>query len=264
MVANRAMINTFIDKRELESLAAEAGEMMSFDPYLKARLSDDDIEGLKVWEYGMLLSSIGGFRGLRVLDVGPGDSTFCLFMSKKGGRVITIDYPQPFAPDKEGFRLKCRGNGVAVNCGTMAQMPYKDSIFDLVTCISTIEHLDTDEGWKPVPSGEFVAATKQSLQEMARVLRRGGYLYLTSDAYEPRLQQTDNWSLAGMYDGIGAAYNIHEIADIFVDTLKQAGLTFVNGYDYRSSLVIEDEMRSNYRGRYFTTFAVLAQKGGRP
>lgn len=264
MVANRAMINTFIDKRELESLAAEAGEMMSFDPYLKARLSDDDIEGLKVWEYGMLLSSIGGFRGLRVLDVGPGDSTFCLFMSKKGGRVITIDYPQPFAPDKEGFRLKCRGNGVAVNCGTMAQMPYKDSIFDLVTCISTIEHLDTDEGWKPVPSGEFVAATKQSLQEMARVLRRGGYLYLTSDAYEPRLQQTDNWSLAGMYDGIGAAYNIHEIADIFVDTLKQAGLTFVNGYDYRSSLVIDDEMRSNYRGRYFTTFAVLAQKGGRP
>jgi len=264
MVADREMINTFIDKRELEAFASAAEEMMAFDPYLRARLSDGDIDGLKVWEYGKLMSSIGSFRRLRVLDVGPGDSTFCLFMSKKGAQVITIDYPQPFAPDKEGFRLKCRGNGVAVNCGTMARMPYKDSIFDLVTCISTIEHLDTDAGWKPVPGGDFIAATSQSLQEMARVLRKGGYLYLTSDAYEPRLQITDNWCLAPMYDGIGAAYNIHEIEDIFVDTLKRAGLTFVNGYDYRSSLVIDDDMRSNYRGRYFTTFAVLAQKGGRP
>jgi len=73
MVADRAMINTFIDKRELESLAAEAEEMMAFDPYLKTRLSDGDIEGLKVWEYGRLLSSIGSLRGMRVLDVGPGD-----------------------------------------------------------------------------------------------------------------------------------------------------------------------------------------------
>jgi len=264
MVADREMINTFIDKRELEAFASAAEEMMAFDPYLRARLSDGDIDGLKVWEYGKLMSSIGSFRRLRVLDVGPGDSTFCLFMSKKGAQVITIDYPQPFAPDKEGFRLKCRGNGVAVNCGTMSRMPYKDSVFDLVTCISTIEHLDTDQGWKPVPVGDFIAATEQSLQEMARVLRKGGYLYLTSDAYEPRLQHSDNWCLAPMYDGIGAAYNIHDIDDIFVDTLKRAGLTFVNGYDYRSSLVIDDDMRSNYRGRYFTTFAVLAQKGGRP
>ena len=264
MVANRAMINTFIDKRELEAFASAAEEMMAFDPYLRARLSDGDIEGLKAWEYGKLLNAIGSFSGLKVLDVGPGDSTFCLFMSKKGAQVITLDYPQPFAPDKEGFRQKCRGNGVAVNCGTMARMPYKDSVFDLVTCISTIEHLDTDQGWKPVPVSHFIAATEQSLQEMARVMRKGGYLYLTSDAYEPRLQQTDNWCLAPMYDGIGAAYNIHDIDDIFVDTLKQAGLTFVNGYDYRSSLVIDDDMRSNYRGRYFTTFAVLAQKGGRP
>jgi SAM-dependent methyltransferase len=258
------MINTFIDKGELDTLAAEAEEIMAFDPYLNARLSDSEIEGLKVWEYGKLLRFFGGLRGMRVLDVGPGDSTFCLFMSGKGANVITIDYPQPFAPDKEGFRRSCRGNGVAVNCGTMTRMPYKDAIFDLVTCISTIEHLDTDQGWQPVPSSEFIAATKQSLQEMGRVLKKGGFLYLTSDAYEPRLQETDNWCLAEMYDGIGAAYSIRDIEDIFVETLKQSGFTFVNGYDYRSSLLIDDYMRSNYRGRYFTTFAVLAQKGGRP
>lgn len=264
MVATRGMINTFIDKRDLDALAAEAAEIMAFDSYLNARLSDSEIEGLKVWEYGKLLRFFGDLRGTRVLDVGPGDSTFCLFLSGKGADVITIDYPQPFAPDKEVFRQKCHGDGVAVNCGTMVQMPYKDTVFDLVTCISTIEHLDTDQNWKPVPGSDFIAATKQALREMGRVLKEGGYLYMTSDAYEPRLQDTDNWSLAAMYDGIGAAYGIRDIEDIFVETLKQSGFTFVNGYDYRSSLVIDDEMRSNYRGRYFTTFAVLAQKGGRP
>lgn len=256
------MINTFIDKRELDTLADVTSEIMAFDPYLNSRLSDEQIDGLKVWEYGRLVSFTGYFKGLRVLDVGPGESTFCLFMSDKGADVHTIDYPQPFAPDKEGFRAKCRQEGVAVHCGTMLNMPYNDDIFDLVTCISTIEHLDTDQDWKPIPRSDFIAATQQSLREMCRVLKKGGYIYLTSDAYDPSRQKTDNWGLSSMYDGIGAAYNIRDIEDIFVTTVKQAGLVFVNGYDYRSSLLIDDPDRSNYRGRYFTTFAVLAQKGG--
>ena len=263
MVATREMINTFIDKRELSMLASERDELMAFDPYLNARLSDSKIEGLKLWEYGKLLNFIQDFRGLRMLDVGPGDSTFCLFLASRGAQVITIDYPQPFAPDKEGFREKCRENGVAVNCGTMLNMPYKDGAFDLVICISTIEHLDTDQVWKPIPRRDFLAASKRALEEIGRVLKKGGYLYLTSDVYEPHRQKTDNWSLSPMYDGIGAAYTFMDIEDVFVSTLKQAGFTFVNGYDYRSCLVIDNPNRCNYRGRYFTTFAVLAQQGGR-
>lgn len=262
MVATREMINTFIDKRELPMLASERDELAAFDSYLNARLSDAEIEGLKVWEYGKLLNFIRDFRGLRVLDVGPGDSTFCLFLASRGARVITIDYPQPFAPDKEGFRGKCRETSVAVNCGTMLNMPYKDGTFDLVVCISTIEHLDTDQMWNPVPRSQFIEATRQALLEMGRLLKKGGYLYLTSDAYDPHRQKTDNWSLSPMYNGIAAAYTFHEIEDIFISTLKQVGFTFPNGFDYRSSLVIDDANRCNYRGRYFTTFAVMAQQGG--
>ena len=262
MVVIREMINTFINKRELPMLANELEEMAAFDEYLNARLSDNEIDGLKLWEYGKLLNAVGDLRGLQVLDIGPGDSTFCLFMARKGAYVSTIDYPQPFAPDKESFREKCRQGGVAVHCGTMLNMPYNDGMFDLVTCISTIEHLDTDQQWKPGPRSDFIAATEKALKEMGRVIKKGGLLYLTSDAHDHYRQTTDNWCLADMYDGIGAAYQFRDIEDVFVSTLKQMGFTFVNGYDYRSSLVMDDPDRCNYRGRYFTTFAILAQKGG--
>jgi len=253
--------NTFIDKRDLALLAKETAEVMAFDSYLRNRLSDSSIDGLKAWEYGKLVDFIGDFRGLKVLDVGPGDSTFCLFLAQKGARVTTIDYPQPMAPDKEGFRERCREKNVGTTCGTMLHLPFKNEVFDLVLCISTIEHLDVTPDWKPVSCDEFLSSTRKALLEMARVVRAGGYLYLTSDAYEPELQKTDNWSLGAIYDGIGAAYSIYDIEDVFVSTLEQAGLALVNGHDYRPSL-LDDPQRSNYRGRYFTTFCVIAQKGG--
>jgi len=143
----------------------------------------------------------------------------------------------------------------------MLQMPYKNETFDLVTCISTIEHLDVTPNWKPIPYLDFIALTRTALAEMGRVLKEGGYLYITSDAYEPQRQKTDNWSLGTIYDGIGAAYSIHDIEEIFVNTIRQAGLALVNGYDYRPGLVLHDPQRCNYRGRYFTTFGVLARKG---
>jgi SAM-dependent methyltransferase len=252
--------NTFIDKRHLAQLRHEAGELMAFDSYLRNRLSDSSIDGLKAWEYGKLVNFIGDFSNMRVLDVGPGDSTFCLFLARKGAWVTTIDYPQPMVPDMEGFRKSCHQNGVGVHCGTMLQLPYKDESFDLVLCISTIEHLDVNANWEPIPYSDFLSSTKRALLEMGRVLKKGGYLYLTSDAYEPELQETDNWSLGAIYRGIGAAYSLYDIEKAFVNTIEQAGLALANGHDYRPSLVIDDPQRSNYRGRYFTTFCVLAQK----
>ena len=241
----------------------EVGEIKGFDSYLRRRLSDRSIDGLKAWEYGKLLNFIADFQGLKVLDVGPGDSTFCLFLAAKGAQVTTLDYPQPMAPGKEAFRERCRHKNVDVHCGTMLHLPYRDESFDIVLCISTIEHLDMKPNWEPIAYSDFLSLSKRALLEMARVLKRGGYLYLTSDAYEPKLQKTDNWDLGAIYHGLGAAYSLYDIEEVFVATIEQAGLSFVNGYDYRPSLVIEDPRRSNYRGRYFTTFCVLAQKMGR-
>ena len=260
MAVKRNTVNTFIDKRELDYLSSQTQGLKAFDSNLNTRLSEAEIEGLKVWEYGKLLTSIDDFRGMRILDAGPGESTFCLYLKSLGADVVTIDYPQPFAPDKEGFRNKCFRSDVAVHFGTMTHMPYRDDSFDLVTCTSTIEHLDTDQKWKPIPHDDFIDATLQTLSEMCRIIKPGGYLYITSDAYDPKRQKTDNWSLAFMFNGIGAAYSVYDIEKIFVDTIEKGGLTFLNGHDYNPNLVVRDPQRCNYRGRYFTTFAILAQK----
>lgn len=253
-------MNTFIDKREIDHLSAQTQGLKDFDSNLNTRLSETGIDGLKVWEYGKLLTSIDSFRGMRILDAGPGESTFCLYLKSLGADVITIDYPQPFAPGKEEFRDKCFRSDVAVHFGSMTHMPYKSDSFDLVTCTSTIEHLDTNQKWKPIPHDDFIKATLQTLSEMCRIVKPGGYLYITSDAYDPERQKTDTWDLSFMYSGIGAAYSICDIEHIFVETIEKGGLTFVNGHDYDPDIVVRDPQRCNYRGRYFTTFAVLAQK----
>lgn len=260
MAAVQKSVNTFIDKREIDYLSSRTQELKAFDSNLNTRLSEAGIDGLKVWEYGKLLTSIDSFRGMRILDAGPGESTFCLYLKSLGADVVTIDYPQPFAPNKEGFRDKCFRSDVAIHFGTMTQMPYKSDSFDLVTCTSTIEHLDTDQKWKPIPHDDFIDATFKTLAEMCRIIKPGGYLYITSDAYDPERQKTDNWDLSFMYEDIGAAYSIYDIGRIFVDTIEKGGLTFANGYDYNPNIVARDTQRCNYRGRYFTTFAVLARK----
>ena len=77
---------TFIDKRDLAILRHEVGEIKGFDSYLRRRLSDKAIDGLMAWEYGKVTNFIRDFRGLRVLDVGPGDTTFCVLAQKEASR----------------------------------------------------------------------------------------------------------------------------------------------------------------------------------
>lgn len=253
--------STFIDARDLAALEGEVADMVAFDAYLHDRLCDCSIEGLKAWEYGRLMAFLGDLGGLTVLDVGPGDSTFCLYLAHRGAQVTTIDYPQPMAPDKEGLRARCRSSGVATTCGTMLRLPFRDGAFDVVTCTSTIEHLDMTPAWEPIPYQAFIAATREALAEMCRVVAEGGYLYLTTDAYIPERQKTDGWPMGAVYPGIGAAYRLEDIEGLFVATVEGAGLHLVGGHDYRPAL-LDDPQRANYRGRYFTTLCLLAQRRG--
>ena len=78
--------NTFIDKRDVAMLRHEVGEIEGFDSYLRRRLSDGTIDGLKAWEYGKVTNFIKDFNELRVLDVGTGDSTFCVLAQKEASR----------------------------------------------------------------------------------------------------------------------------------------------------------------------------------
>jgi hypothetical protein len=98
---------------------------------------------------------------------------------------------------------------------------------------------------------------------MMRVVRPGGYVYLTTDAYLPDRQTTDRWSSPDGSGPIWSAYRYEDIEGLFVRTLEDGGFELVGGHDFDSSHLVDDPDRSTYRGRFFTTFALFARRPAR-
>ena len=59
------------------------------------------------------------------------------------------------------------------------QMPYADQSFDLVTCVSTLEHVGRDNAGYQIEAMMEVDGDVKALQEFQRVLRPGGRLLVT-------------------------------------------------------------------------------------
>lgn len=116
----------------------------------------------KRWEYPWALERAGLSKCRHVLDVGCGASIFPLFLVRRGVAVTAMD---PFLP--ESLRMPADPCPAYVR-GRMQQLPFRSRAFDAVFCISVIEHL---------PVSDMHAA----LEEMARVLKPGGRLLLTTD-----------------------------------------------------------------------------------
>lgn len=250
--------------RDLSKWIGWSQRLMNFDDELLKRLSDTRIKGIRNWEYGNLLSYIWKKEDIsnwQVLDVGPGDSTFPLFLSKFVGHMTTIDYPSPLEKPSRAKITKWKKNGITIDKGSMLELPYKDGSFDLVTCISVIEHLDDMGNGKQYPYDKFIARTEKGLAEMARMVKKGGYLYVTSDAFIPDLQDVDAWSRKREPGNkIWSAFRFEDINNIFVKTIEKNKLTIIGEKDYSLKQLVSDKNRSTYRGRYFSTFAILARK----
>ena len=123
------------------------------------------IEGSKHWEYTHALRGSGLLAGVgeRILDAGCGRSAFTAYLAGHGTRVHGIDL-NPSAV------TRLRPYGVQVSVGDLHVLPYRDSAFDRVFCISVLEH------------------TRDPLccfDELWRVTRAGGTLSVTGD-YAPR------------------------------------------------------------------------------
>ena len=116
----------------------------------------------------------------RVLDLGSGRSAFPSYLLK------TVDQVHVGELEWETLRMQNRLAGtfgagrMQAAAGNFLALPYRDETFDAITLISTIEH---------VP-GE---GDRQAMKEMARVLRHGGDLLITTPAgTESREQWTDH------------------------------------------------------------------------
>ena len=102
--------------------------------------------------------------GLRVLDIGCGDAGVPIAFAEAGASAHGIE---PFEPSVERGRVRAEEHGVTLDlrAGVAESLPYRDSAFDLVVLDNVLEHVDDRE---------------RTLDEIARVLRPGGLLYLVT------------------------------------------------------------------------------------
>jgi SAM-dependent methyltransferase len=100
------------------------------------------------------LESRFGLDGARVLDLGSGHGGSSAPLAAAGARMVSLDR-RPMG-------------GIRPVIGEAARLPFRSGTFDGVVCSNLLEH---------VPSPPRVVA------EIARVLRRGGWVYLSWTAW---------------------------------------------------------------------------------
>jgi SAM-dependent methyltransferase len=258
--------NTIFSAERCEQLVGYGQRMAHADPHLRMRVADSRIKGVRVWEYGTLLGTLATIPSrdsFRAADIGSGNSTFPLYLTQTGnaGSMVCLDLPEAYEDQTPEHERREREGGVERVAGSMLELPFEDGSFDLITCISAIEHLDGDRHVdSKLPYEDYIDRTRRSLAEMMRVLAPGGYIYVTTEAYIPELQRTDAWSSPRGKGPIFSAYRYEDIESTFVPEVEAGGGELVGPADYRRELLEDSEDHATYRGRYFTTFALFARK----
>ncbi len=261
--------NAMFDTRRLSALEPERALLEQFDLYLFDVMTSPRLRGQIVFEYGTLLRAIDAWSGLRVLDVGTGRSTFPAWMSREGAAVTTFDLSKPaekrwggFAERVNGF-VGHRGGRMTSVAGSMRGLPFADASFDLVTSLSVVEHLDTN-----LPERTFVPYQEQQrrlaevLDEMIRVAKPGGSIYVTSDCCDFDRATTDNWRGAYYYEegpALSAAWPVADVPSLFYQYAANRGCALADAPEFTRA-DIADPHRWTNRGPFFSGFSMLARK----
>lgn len=107
----------------------------------------------------------------RVLEIGCGRGGFSCWMSAKGGPsadIVAVDFSSTAVKKGAAFAAERGITGVTWEVGDIQRIAHASESFDTVISCETIEHV-------PDPA--------LAVRELARVLKTGGHLYLTTPNY---------------------------------------------------------------------------------
>lgn len=111
---------------------------------------------IKKYESELILRLLHPVDGERILDVGCGTGVFTLDILKAHANVIGLDISLPMLKRVRGKALSLP---LAVVAADMLRLPFRDNFFDKIVSITALE---------------FIEDARMSVDEMFRVVRRGG------------------------------------------------------------------------------------------
>jgi len=116
-------------------------------------------------EIRMLLDWLKEPQGLKILDAGCGEGIYTLFLAQREASLTGIDLSYKYVAIARELTKSLSVKADYLVCD-LAHVPLPEGYFDWVICNSVLEHVDKDVS---------------ALQEMRRVLKPQGTLFLTVD-----------------------------------------------------------------------------------
>lgn len=249
--SSRVTANKMYDRNDLSKMKRQLYGLGKTDPAWFPRLFEPTTLGIRSWEYGLLLSQ-NTFRNKTVLDAGCGNSRLPRYLSKIGAKITLLDMDNPLEETE-----KKKDKNLRFVLGDMTNLKFKDRTFDRVICISAIEHVDMKQDGGFYQAKEYNQRAMQAIRELARVTRKGGLFYLTTDFYLPN-HKTDRW-VGSTEKEIHGAFPWENI-NLFAKEMERNGIMLSTKLEAEEKTLRGDSGRANYRGRYFTTVAFMGKK----
>ncbi|MFI0447860.1 class I SAM-dependent methyltransferase [Actinomadura sp. 6N118] len=163
-------------------------------------------------EAGTLLAWMGrNLGGKRVLDVAGGDGYWAGQARKRGAQAVSID----LARKKMVYGQTLAHPPALIECDAL-RLPFGEGSFDAILSVCAIEHFD--DGGK-------------SLDEMARVLKPGGEIFMSADV----LSRADAWPK--LRDAHKAKYHVQHTYthETLAKLMDERGLDLVrHSYQFRT------------------------------
>ncbi len=158
--------------------ALDAGMLERYESCLRERGVGGAVPGFRRWEYGRVLRAAAFQPDDEVLETGAMHTHLCVYAATIARRVVATDnfyWAQRAYVEEQGLpspdewirEVEVAGEGrLTAEAADLQDLVYANASFDKVLCVSTIEHVLDDA---------------RAMREMARVLRPGGALVLTTE-----------------------------------------------------------------------------------
>jgi len=236
------VLNKLYDKSERNTKEIDTlfKEIQSF-----ANKNNLECNNLKWFEYGYsLLYSGHRFRG-KVLDIGSAKSVFPYYLASKDYDVSCIDIA-----DREYREMMGKKFNVKSLTGDLQQfLPELENKFDLITNLSVIEHIPNDT---------------QTVLNLAKYLKSGGIMVISTDFYEKYLEYPDANRIivadrpAGSHTD-SRVYTPDTFMERIITPLEENGMKRLGSTDF-NNVDINDRSQRSVRGLYTFGLSILRKE----